>query len=81
MSEENSNVGVNVGVKLTETQKKVYTLIQQNPGITHADISQALSVTIKTAERTTKALRELGVITREGSDKTGMWVVLKNRVI
>lgn len=71
------DVGVNVGVKLTETQKKVYGLIQANPDVTHAAIAGALSITSKTAERATKALRDCGLIRREGSDKTGRWIVLK----
>lgn len=71
------NVGVNVGVKLTTTQKKVYELIQTNSAITHSEIAYALSVTSKTAERATKALRNCGLIKREGSDKTGKWVIIK----
>lgn len=74
------NVGIdsqNVGVKLTSTQKNVYDLIQKNQNITHSEMAKALSVTTKTAERATKALRELELIRREGSDKTGKWVILK----
>ena len=70
-----SNVGVNVGVKLNDTQTKTLELIRKNPSITHTEIAQALSVTVKTAERTTKALRELDLLKREGSDKTGIWVL------
>ena len=71
------DVRVNVGVNLTDTQKKVYDIIKRDTTITHADIATAISATIKTAERTTKSLRELGLIAREGSDKSGKWVILK----
>lgn len=71
------NVGVNVGVRLTETQKRVYGLIKENSNITHAAIARTLSITSKTAERATKALREYGLLRREGSDKTGKWIILK----
>ncbi len=74
------NVGVNkngVGVKLTNTQRKIYELIQANQGITHSEMAKALSVTSKTAERATKALRDFGLLGREGSDKTGRWIILK----
>lgn len=71
------NVGANVGVKLTPTQMKVYELIQTNSAITHSEIAQALSVTSKTAERATKALRNFGLLVREGSDKKGRWVIIK----
>ena len=80
----NDNVGVNVGVnnnsvgvKLTNTQRTIYELIQANQGITHSEMAKALSVTSKTAERATKALRDFGLLGREGSDKTGRWIILK----
>ena len=80
----NDNVGVNVGVnnngvgvKLTNTQRKIYELIQANQGITHSEMAKALSVTSKTAERATKALRDFGLLGREGSDNTGRWIILK----
>ena len=80
----NNNVGVNVGVnkngvgvKLTNTQRKIYELIQANQGITHSEMAKALSVTSKTAERATKALRDFGLLGREGSDNTGRWIILK----
>ncbi|WP_290432996.1 Fic family protein, partial [Muribaculum intestinale] len=48
----NDNVGVNVGVnnngvgvKLTNTQRKIYELIQANQSITHSEMAKALSVT------------------------------------
>lgn len=66
---------MNVGVKLTDTQIKVLELIRQNLLITHAEIAKTLSVTIKTAERATKILREAGIIKREGSDKSGQWIL------
>lgn len=76
----NDNVGVNkngVGVKLTNIQRKIYELIQANQSITHSEMAKALSVTSKTAERATKALRNFGLVGREGSDKTGKWIILK----
>lgn len=67
------NVPVKVPVKLTETQNKVLHLIKDNPSITHLEISKRLSISEKTAKRTTKVLRELRLIKREGSDKNGQW--------
>lgn len=69
------NVPVNVPVKLTATQQKVLELIRENPSITHIEMSRKLLLTEKTARRTTKALRELGLLKREGSDKNGRWIL------
>ena len=71
----NEDVGVNVGVKLTATQRMIYELIQTNPDITHSEMAQTLSITAKTAERATKSLRGYGLLAREGSDKTGRWII------
>lgn len=76
VGENCKNVGVNVGVKLTDTQKNVFELIKANPVITHPEIARTLSLSIKTIERATKALREYGLLEREGSAKSGSWVVL-----
>ncbi len=71
------NVSVNVPVNLTDTQQQVFNLIKENQHITHREIAERLSITDKTAKRTTMALRQLGMIARDGSDKTGYWVVIK----
>ena len=69
------NDTVNDTVKLSKRQQEVLTLIESNQDITHFEIAQALSITVITAKRTTKALRELGVLKRIGSDKTGYWEI------
>lgn len=71
-----SDVPVNVPVKLTDTQQKVLQLIRNNPSITHFEMSQKLSINEKTAKRATQALRDIGLITREGNDKNGIWKLL-----
>ena len=40
-------------------------------------MAHILSITERTAERSNKILRDLNIIKREGSDKTGKWVILK----
>ena len=69
------NVGANVGVTLSGVQTKVIELIKKKPSITHAEIARTLSITQRTAERATKRLRELKIISREGSDKMGIWKI------
>lgn len=56
-------------VNLTETQ--ILDLITQNTNITNSEMAKVLSTTERTARRTTQALREMGLLHREGSDKTG----------
>lgn len=70
------NVSVNVPVKLSDTQQKILNLIKGNPFITHLEMSLKLGVNEKTAKRATQFLRDFGFIKREGSDKTGQWILI-----
>lgn len=79
-AKKDANVPVNVPVKLTDTQKNILYLISKNANITHSEIAKFLSITDKTAKRTTKALRELGLLKREGSDKTGFWLIFNKMI-
>lgn len=71
----NANNDTVTGLK--KSLQKVYTVIQNNPKITHSEIMETLHISESTAKRATRKLKELGYIEREGSDKTGRWVILK----
>lgn len=62
---------------LKNSLQKVYTVILNNPEITHSEIMETLHISESTAKRATRDLKKLGYITREGSDKTGRWVIMK----
>jgi len=53
----------------------VYNLIKQNNMITSTEISQQLKISLSTAKRKIKELKETGKIERIGSDKTGSWKI------
>lgn len=71
----NSNNDTVKGLK--KSLQKVYTVILNNPEITHTEIMEALHISESTAKRATRDLKKLGYIAREGSDKTGKWIILK----
>lgn len=62
---------------LKKSLQKVYTVILNNPEITHSEIMQTLHISESTAKRATRVLKKLGYIARQGSDKTGKWIILK----
>lgn len=62
---------------LKEGQKRIYIAIQNNPDITHSQLMEIFNISESTAKRATRDLKKLGYIEREGSDKTGRWVILK----
>lgn len=71
----NANNDTVTGLK--KSLQKVYTVILNNPKITHSEIMQTLHISESTAKRATRDLKKLGYIAREGSDKTGKWIILK----
>lgn len=62
---------------LKKSLQKVYTVILNNPEITHSEIMETLHISESTAKRATRDLKKLGYIAREGSDKTGRWIIQK----
>lgn len=72
---QNSNIDTVPGLK--KSLQKVYMAILNNPEITHSEIMETLHISESTAKRATRDLKKLGYIAREGSDKTGKWIILK----
>lgn len=62
---------------LKKSLQKVYTVILNNPEITHSEIMETLHISESTAKRATRDLKKLGYIAREGSDKSGRWIIMK----
>ena len=84
--ERDGNVGVNVGVnsreisdvKLTERQTIMVSVIKSNPMVTAKQMSETLSVTVRTIERDLAVMQKAGVIRHEGKDNAGVWVILEH---
>ena len=80
MTNVTSDVGSSVGslsvVQLTERQKKIRELIDENPFISTQQMSVVLSVVKRTVERDLSDMQKKGVLIREGNTSAGHWVVL-----
>ena len=63
--------------ELKEGLKRIYTAIRNNPTITHTQLMEMFNISASTTKRATRDLKKLGYIERDGSDKTGKWIVLK----
>ncbi|MCS2427109.1 ATP-binding protein [Parabacteroides goldsteinii] len=79
-SSDTLNVGEHDGdvseTKLTERQMKMLNLIKELPTITAKKMSETLSVSQRTVERDLSALKNKGVLMREGKDNDGLWQIL-----
>jgi fido (protein-threonine AMPylation protein) len=69
----NENGGVNSGVSIL--QKHIIDFMQQNPQISVAEIAKRSNKPRRTIENNVKKLKEKGIISRIGSDKTGSWKI------
>ena len=58
-------------------QKKVFEELKKDNTLTYNDIKKMLGGSIPTIRRAMKELKDKQLIKREGSDKTGKWVILK----
>jgi predicted HTH transcriptional regulator len=61
-------------IKLSLRQKKIIDMINGGD-VTIAMIAKKLKVSERTIDREMSKLQDLDVIAREGSDKTGRWIV------
>ena len=52
-------------------------LVKQNNKITAVEISERLNISLSTAKRKIKELKEKGIVERIGSDKTGYWKIIE----
>lgn len=73
------NDGVNDGENsgLNDKEAKVYHELSKMPSLTAAKLAEIIGVSKPTVERAIKSLKEKGFIVREGSFKSGKWIILK----
>ena len=70
---DSENVGINVGI--TEAERRLLAFIAGNPRTTAAQAAEALSLSKRQAERLFASLRDKGIISRQGSNKSGNWII------
>ena len=70
------NGGLRGGLNLSALDKAIIKYIKDNPNSTVDEISRALGKAKRTTERAMSTLRGNGVIDKEGSKKSGRWVIL-----
>jgi ATP-dependent DNA helicase RecG len=71
------NVGDQISSKLTERQHNILNLIKESPTISGRQMSEILSVSQRTIERDLSFLQNNGFLKHEGSDKNGVWIIVK----
>ena len=85
IAERDGNVGnmsvTNVGKvsvrKLSDRQRNIISMIEENPFVTAKEMSVTMSVTKRTIERNLSVLQKAGIIRHEGRVNAGVWVILE----
>ena len=73
-----TNVG-NVSVrKLSDRQRNIISMIEENPFVTAKEMSVTMSVTKRTIERNLSVLQKARIIRHEGRVNAGVWVILEH---
>ena len=67
--------GVKFGVKFGDNEKQLLLSLNSNPSMTAKDLADLIGITKRAVEKQLKKLRELNVLTRKGSAKSGLWVL------
>ena len=60
-----------------KSSEKIIELMKMNPQITIAELAKDLSVSTRAIEKQIAKLKKQGIIERTGSDKSGLWVIIK----
>ena len=75
LSPDRVNDRVNDRVKLSERSREILNVINRSPEATANEMADELGISESTVRRALRELQRRNVIYREGSDKTGKWVI------
>jgi ATP-dependent DNA helicase RecG len=78
--EVNNRVNEKVNEKVNENQRKILESIRKNPSMTQKELSAVVGISVVHINKNMKALQEIGLISRSGSDKKGFWVINEEKV-
>lgn len=62
-----------------ETQVAIIALIKKNKYITATEISDKLNKELSTIKKSIKVLKDVGIITIVGTNRTGYWKILEEK--
>lgn len=71
----NVQINVQINAELTEAEQVIFNLIQNNDGISKAEMAIRIGKSEKTVQRLISSLMKKQVIEREGSNKSGSWKI------
>ena len=67
--------GINAGIKLSQTQEIILSLIAKKDNITQEEIAKKIKISVSTVFRNIEKLKQLNLLSRNGARKDGFWVI------
>ena len=69
--------GIKFGIKFGINEKRLLLMLHDNPSLTATDMADRLGISQRAVEKQMKKLKDMGVISHQGSRKNGLWVINK----
>lgn len=69
--------GIKFGIKFGINDKQLLLLLYSNPTLSASDIAEKTGMTQRGVEKQLKRLKDLGVLSRQGSRRAGLWKINK----
>ena len=73
-----ANVGINVGINLTQSEEEAIKALLRNPKLTAPKLGELLDMTSRQAERIIASLKKKVGLRRRGARKNGEWYFDEN---
>jgi ATP-dependent DNA helicase RecG len=64
-----------VKARVNSTQRIILNAMLEDPGVTATVLAELTGVTLRGVRKSIKTLRDVGLVDREGSDRSGSWIV------
>ncbi|MDR3252458.1 MAG: Fic family protein [Tannerella sp.] len=74
--EKDKKFSAKFSVKFSANQEKMLSLIEETPVITAKEMAQILGISERAVNKNLAKLKQLKILTREGSDKKGQWIII-----
>lgn len=70
-----TNIGINKG-NLTQDKLNLLSYIEKYPSLTQKEYSEQLGISLRTLKRIFADLQKEGILLREGSRRSGKWIII-----
>lgn len=70
-----------LGDRLSDSQAKILKFIKDNPNVSIPELAEKIKISTTAIEKNIKKLKDVGIIKRIGSAKSGYWEVIKCQVL